>query len=146
MALSKKGKYWYGDSSEDVEAELLKYSTKNVYIATKFVESKCGCGSNTFYLETDEDAGVARRTCVECDAVHFMGDSAEYAEEADFEGHSCICDEQRFELVSGVALYEGSNDVRWYYIGCHCVACKLVGVFADWKCEAGDADKFLADV
>jgi len=36
--------------------------------------------------------------------------------------------------------------VRWYYIACHCVECNLVGVFADWKCEAGDAAAFLAKV
>jgi hypothetical protein len=36
--------------------------------------------------------------------------------------------------------------VRWYYIACHCFECDLVGVFADWKCEAGDAAAFLAKV
>ena len=73
-----------------------------------------------------------------------MGDSAEYAQDADFEGHKCICSAEEFELLSGVAVYEGTNDVRWYYIGCMCTTCHLVGVFADWKCEAGDADTFLA--
>jgi hypothetical protein len=43
-------------------------------------------------------------------------------------------------------VYEGTHDVRWYYIACRCVECNLVGVFADWKCEAGDAAAFLAKV
>jgi len=73
-----------------------------------------------------------------------MGDSDEFANDAEFERHACICDAAEFELLSGVALYEDSNDVRWYYIGCQCTHCHLVGVFADWKSEAGDADAFLA--
>jgi hypothetical protein len=48
--------------------------------------------------------------------------------------------------MSGVSVYEGTHDVRWYYIACRCVECNLVGVFADWKCEAGDAAAFLAKV
>jgi hypothetical protein len=73
-----------------------------------------------------------------------MGDSAEYAEEADFDNHICVCDAENFELLSGVALYEGSTDVRWYYIGYKCTKCNLVGVFAEWKCEAGNVDEFLS--
>lgn len=143
MTLQKKGKYWYGTTPEDIEAQLVAYSTRNKYVAVKFSRSACACGNRSFTLETDEDAGAARRTCVRCGAVHLMGDSYEYASEAEFERHSCICDAEAFELLSGVALYADSNDVRWYYIGCRCTSCELVGVFADWKCEAGDADAFL---
>ena len=50
----------------------------------------------------------------------------------------------RKSSMSGVSVYEGTHDVRWYYIACRCVECNLVGVFADWKCEAGDAATFLA--
>lgn len=49
-----------------------------------------------------------------------------------------------FQIVSGVALYKGTNDVRWLYVACFCPACGLMGVYADWKCEGGDADAFLA--
>lgn len=146
VALTRKGKYWYGETSEDVKAELLRYSTKNQYVAAKFRQSQCRCGSYVFKLESDEEAGAARRICIECGNVHLMGDSSEYAEGANFDNHICVCDGEHFELISGVALYEGSNDVRWYYIGCRCVKCQLVGVFADWKCEAGDAETLLADV
>ena len=57
-----------------------------------------------------------------------------------------MCDGQAFELLTGVALHADSHDVRWVYLGCRCVQCNLVGVFADWKAEAGDADAFLARV
>lgn len=144
MALTKKGKYWYGSELADTKIEIQQYSDLNGYKAVKFNESVCTCGGRIFKLETDEDEGVARRTCTACGAVHLMGDSADYAEDANPEEHECICLAQEFELVSGVALYADSNDVRWYYIGCRCTKCHLVGVFADWKCEAGDADAFLA--
>jgi len=144
MTLQKKGKYWYGATPEDTEAELVAYSKRNGYTAVKLSQAVCACGNRSFKLETDEEEGAARRTCVRCGAIHLMGDSNEYASEAAFEGHACICDAEEFELVSGVALYADSNDVRWYYIGCQCASCHLVGVFADWKCEAGDADQFLS--
>lgn len=145
MALQKKGKYWYGSSAEDTQTELVRYSKLNGYTATKFSESVCTCGNRSFKLETDEDEGAAKRICTACEASHLMGDSAEYASGASFESHVCVCDGEAFQLLSGVALYGESNDVRWYYIGCLCTKCNLVGVFADWKCEAGDADAFLAE-
>ncbi|BEP36183.1 hypothetical protein GmRootV59_31560 [Variovorax sp. V59] len=146
MALTKKGRYWYGSGPDDTRAELLRYSKANACPATRFAESVCACGHRAFRLETDEDAGAARRTCLACGTVQLMGDSAEFADEAEFGGHECVCAAESFELLSGVALYSDSSDVRWYYLGCRCTACNLVGVFADWKCEAGDAEAFLAAV
>ena len=124
-----------------------RYSVDNVCEATRYAASaQPACGGKTFTLDTDEDAGVALRTCTACGNEHYMGDSASYADEAEPARHPCVCDGEAFELLSGVALYEDSNDVRWYYIGCRCAQCDLVGVFADWECEAGDADAFLAAV
>lgn len=145
MTLNKKGQYWYGADTKDTKDEVERYSGLNGYKTVKFSQAVCGCGSLSFKLETDEEQGVAKRTCANCGAMHFMGDSAEYAEGATLEGHECICSATDFELCSGVALYRDSNDVRWYYIGCRCAHCHLVGVFADWKCEAGDADAFLSN-
>ena len=146
MTLTKRGKYWFGETAEDVRGEMVRYSTANAYPAVRFAGSVCSCGGIHFRLETDEDDGLARRTCIGCGNTHLMGDSAEYADDAHPEGHECVCGNDVFALESGVALYDGSNDVRWYYIGCRCSQCRLVGVFADWKCEAGDADEFLAAV
>ena len=145
MGVSRKGKYRYGTSDSDVEAELVRYSEMNGYLAVRFARATCACGSDSFALETDEEVGAARRTCSTCRKVTLMGDSAEYAAEAAFESHVCICDHSLFGITSGVALYAESNDVRWYYIGCRCRSCQLIGVFADWKSESGDADAFLAE-
>jgi hypothetical protein len=144
MALKKKGKHWYGATPEDIKLEMLRFSKLNEYVAVKFSESVCTCGSRLFKLESDEEDGAAKRICTECGAVHLMGDSAEYADGAKFDHHECVCRAEKFQLLSGVALYDESNDVRWYYIGCLCAQCSLVGVFAHWKCEGGDADVFLA--
>jgi hypothetical protein len=146
MALTKKGEFWYGTTSGDTQAELRSYSVANRHEAVRFAASKCDCGCRSFALQSDEEAGVAIRTCTDCGLEHLMGDSAEYVEEAVPETHECVCENEVFELMSGVSVYEGTHDVSWYYIACRCVECNLVGVFADWKCEAGDAAAFLAKV
>lgn len=145
MTASKKDGYWYGTENSDIRAEIARYSRLNQYEAVKFCPAICACGGDTFKLETDEEAGAAKRVCAECAAAKLMGDSADYASDATFENHICVCDNEHFAIISGVALYAESNDVRWYYIGCRCRSCNLIGVFADWKCEGGDADAFLAE-
>ena len=145
MTVSKKGRYWYGTDDSDAQAAIARFSQLNQYEAVKFSAASCTCGGTTFKLESDEEAGAARRTCTGCGAIKLMGDSADYAADAQFDNHLCVCDAETFAITSGVALYAESNDVRWYYIGCRCRACSLIGVFADWKCEGGDADAFLAE-
>jgi len=146
MALRKKGKYSYGTTSEDTQAELLHYSQCNKYEAVQFAESVCVCGNRFFKLESDAEEGAARRVCTSCGIVHLMGDSDEYVDDAVFKRHPCVCLAEDFELLSGAAIYRDSNDIRWYYIGCQCTHCHLVGVFVDWKCDGGDAGVFLSKV
>ena len=80
MALTKKGEFWYGTTSGDTQAELRSYSVANRHEAVRFAASKCDCGCRTFALQTDEEAGVAIRTCTDCGQEHLMGDSADYVE------------------------------------------------------------------
>ena len=49
------------------------------------------------------------------------------------EGEEVAQDEPLFEISTGAAFYTDSTDVRWFYIGCRCVACGLVGCYGDWK-------------
>ncbi|KYQ84181.1 hypothetical protein AWW72_10565 [Acinetobacter sp. NRRL B-65365] len=146
MSLYQKGKYWYGINRDDLRLEMIRYSRLKGYETKEFASSFCRCGNHIFYLESDENEGVARRVCTQCHHSHLIGDSAKYIEDAELEEHICICDNQQFELESAVALYDGLNDVRWYYIGCRCTICSLIGVFADWKCEGGNATEFLAKI
>jgi len=145
MTISMKNGYYYGENLSDLETEMARFSALN-YPSSLFRSSSCACGGSDFKLQTDEEAGVARRICAVCNLQHLMGDSAEYVEESNPDDHICVCDATIFALLSGVALYPDSNDVRWYYIGCHCRNCGLIGVFAHWKCEAGDAAAFLDNI
>lgn len=146
MTLQKRGEYWYGDTQLDLRGEIKRYSEKNGYVVTNGAEAICVCGNRTFRLQLDEESGVALRTCATCEHVHAIGDSAEFLDEAEPQERECVCEGDVFEITVGVALYEGSRDVKWLYLGCRCVACGLVGVYGDWKNEFNDYEKFLARV
>jgi hypothetical protein len=59
---------------------------------------------------------------------------------------ACPCGEEEFEITVGVHLYYGSEDVKWVYIGCRCVACGLTANYGDWKNEFNGYRDFLARV
>ena len=72
MALTKKGEFWYGTTSGDTQAELRSYSVANRHEAVRFTASKCDCGCRTFALQTDEEVGLAIRTCTDCGQEHLI--------------------------------------------------------------------------
>jgi hypothetical protein len=144
MALRKRGKWWYGDSCADIRDELTRQGRLNEYVPTQFADPKCVCGASIFRLQLDDEQGSAVRICANCSAEHVMGDSEEYLDQAELEQAECVCGKDEFEISVGVSLYEGSDDVRWIYIGCRCPACGLVGCFGDWKNEFNDYRKLLA--
>jgi hypothetical protein len=146
MALKQRGEYWYGDSHEDLRTELLRYSRESGYPVHHFADAVCTCGGRVFAVQYDEDEGVAVRTCAACKKEHAIGDSEEYLEAAELEGAECLCEEREFEVTVGVSLYEGSEDVRWLYLGCRCVKCGLLGCYADWKNEYNGYQALLAKV
>jgi len=146
MALQKRGKYRYGASQTDIRAELLRYSESNAYVAEHFADAVCKCGEKLFRLALDENEGVAVRTCVACKAEHPIGDSDEFLDEAEPQECGCPCGQEEFEITVGVALYGGSEDVRWLYIGCRCPKCGLTAVYGDWKNEFSGYQDFLARV
>lgn len=147
MALRKRGKWKYGDSQADIRAEIVQYSRENGYPAEHFAEAVCGCGGKVFGLLLDENAGVASRVCIACDAeAHPIGDSAEFMDEADEEDVGCPCGEEDFEITVGVSLYADSEDVRWLYLGCRCPKCGLTAVYGDWKNEFNGYRELLARV
>lgn len=135
MTLRKKGGYWYGDSQADIRDELRRYSVLNGYEATQFADAACACGGRVFLLDIDADEGVAIRQCKTCRKRRPMGNSEDYLEDASPEQCGCPCDEDEFEITVGIALYEASEDVRWFYVGCRCDACGLTAVYGDWKNE-----------
>ena len=144
MTLRKKGKYCYGDSQADIRKELHRYSLLNGYEATQFADAVCACGHKIFQLEMDESEGVAVRQCMECGMRHPIGDSDDFMEDAELEEYGCPCDEDKFEVTVGVALYDSSEDVRWLYVGCRCPACGLTATYGHWKNEFNGFRALLA--
>ncbi|QDU00376.1 hypothetical protein V6x_00490 [Gimesia chilikensis] len=150
MSLQKKQDgYWYGDDHADLRQELQRYSELNGYPIDNFADVRCTCGNDSFYFGTDEDEGVALRICGRCEDEHLMGDSEEYAEEAEIEKHGCVCGAEVFQITAGIYRYRNeddslSPDVKWLYLGCRCVACGLVGCYADWKNEFNGYETLLA--
>ena len=148
MGLKKKGKHWYATSQADIRAELLRYSRAN-YPAEHYADAVCnrsGCDGRLFELWIDETQGVAVRVCARCKDKHPVGDSGEYLDEAELEQCECPCGSGVFEITAGAALYEGSGDVKWLYVGCRCPGCGLTACYADWKNEFPDYRKLLERV
>ena len=146
MTLQKRGKYRYGDSQVDIREEITRYSKANAYIAHHFADAVCRCGGKTFRLLLDDEEGAAVRICATCADEHPIGDSGEFLADATLEECACPCGSERFEITVGVSLYEGSENVRWLYLGCRCPDCGLTAVYGDWKNEFENYQRLLAQV
>ena len=151
MPITKRGEYFYGDSQADIREELRRYSDQNAYPIDYFADCVCVCGARLFELHVDEDNGVGGRTCLACGSEHVMADGAQYLDDAELESCECLCGQSAFEITAGVHVYRGANndpteDVRWFYIGCRCPECGLVGCYADWKNEYNGYQELLAKV
>ncbi len=120
-----------------LKSQIIEYSAKNAYVAEHFATPRCAhCGCGRFAIVMNESEGVAARICASCDAEHGIGDSDDYFDDVEEVGLvQCACGGEEFEIMAGVALYEGSSDVRWFYLGCECTRCGLSGVYGDWKNE-----------
>lgn len=146
MALKKRGQHRYGENHADIRAELLRYSKLNAYIAHYFADAVCVCGGKLFRLALDDNEGAAVRICVACKTEHPIGDSDGFLEEAELGECACPCGNEEFEITVGVSLYEGSEDVKWLYLGCRCPKCGLIAAYGDWKNEFIGYQKLLARV
>ncbi len=140
MTIRKRGKFWYGDSAADIREVLARDCGKSDPL-TVFADAVCDCGGRVFSLQIDEEHGEAAWSCKACDAQYLFHDReiAGYYEgdpEADTECCGCPCTnrgESYFEIAVGASLYDDSEDVRWVYIGCRCVACGLTACYAAWN-------------
>lgn len=132
MSIDTTGKWWLGSEPADIREYLVAY-TQDGYPVSDFRLAKCSCGSDIFNMATDDDEGVAKRTCVTCASEHFICDSEEFQEDAKLEEFSCIeCGSKQANIGVGFSLYD-DGEIRWLYVGARCVACGILGCFADWK-------------
>ncbi|MEW4455671.1 hypothetical protein AB1L30_23590 [Bremerella sp. JC817] len=122
---------------ETLKSQIIEYSIENEYEATQFATAKCDvCSGDVFEVLMNEEEGIACRVCEKCDTEHGIGDSDSYVDEVEeIFDMICTCDGTHFQVMAGVSLYDDSDDVRWFYLGCKCVACGLSGVYGDWKSE-----------
>ena len=135
MALKRQGRFSYGDSQADIRTELARYSELKGYPAAHFADALCTCNGRVFRLFIDDNEGAAVRECAGCNEKHPLGDSSEYLANSSLEECECSCGAGVFEITAGVALYLGSEDVRWFYVGCRCPSCELTVCYGDWKNE-----------
>jgi hypothetical protein len=117
MALHERGKYRYGGNRSDIRQEITCYSTANGYVAQHFADGICRCGGKSFRLLLDDQEGAAVRICAACFDEHPIGDSDEFLADAELSECACPCGGEQFEITVGVSLYDGSEDVRWLYLG-----------------------------
>lgn len=125
----------YGDDVADLAAFVRAFGSVTGEPADEVRQSQCaGCACTSFWMECSEEDGVAKRTCTSCHDVVFIGDSADLWDDADTGDAACPCRSKVFEIAVGFCVSSG-GDVDWVVVGARCVACELVGVYADWGVE-----------
>jgi hypothetical protein len=146
MVIHQREGYSYGQTQADLHEYLMQFSVANGYAIEHFADAICKCGNKLFQLHVDDMEGVASRICTACGTEHYIGDSAEYLVEANFEQCQCLCGNVKLAVSVGVALYRESKDVKWVYIGGYCPECDLVACYGHWKNEYLDYIEYLARV
>ena len=134
MTIDTSGKWWKGSSPLDLDEYLRELGAEN-YPVSQFRLSTCSCEGVRFTLEVEQDEGIAKRTCVNCGAEHFICDSGEYYEPAQqLEKFKCVtCNSEVANVGVGYALYDDGAAVHWLYVGCRCDNCGVLGSMVDWK-------------
>ncbi|GHT22384.1 hypothetical protein FACS189430_04080 [Bacteroidia bacterium] len=134
MAIRKKGKYYYGDTIEDLKIELERYSKTNAYPIDETTILVCPkCGNAKFLIFSDDEESSALCQCSNCAEEVFIRDSKKYFNETTKDDYLCLCDNADFEIMIGTSFYKGTNDVRWVYTGGFCSKCGLLGNYIDWN-------------
>lgn len=133
MAIDTSGKWWKGNSIEDIKDYLIAYSN-STYPVQKVIISKCDkCNGNEFLVEYDCDEGVVKIICKTCKTKKYLADSEEYWEDIRPKKYKCTeCKSIHANVGTGFA-YRDSGDIKWVYIGVRCSNCGILGSVADWK-------------
>ncbi|MBG6165190.1 hypothetical protein [Roseibium album] len=119
------------DDYAALRKRMLRYSEANGYPISRYENIRCKCGQSELRLFSDDTQGGAYAECPTCQTQIDIMDSREYVE--DLFHNVCSCCQKELLLNIGVAVYDdGSDDVRWVYIGGLCRKCNLAGVYVDW--------------
>lgn len=110
---------------------IIEYGEANGCVPTQFETQQCVCGSELFLMFSDDTEGGCGILCTQCEEGISIEGSADYME--DVEQNICTCESEALQVMVGKAFHEGSNDVKWVYVGGRCPECDLSGVYVDWK-------------
>ena len=133
MLIEREG-HSYGSDFADLATFVREFGSPTDS-ADEVRQSRCAiCDCATFWMEVSEEAGVAKRTCTACKQAAFIGDSEAHWAKADAGDAACPCGTKVFEVAVGFCLTK-NRDVDWMAVGARCVACDLVGIYADWCIE-----------
>ncbi|MEV6305336.1 hypothetical protein AB0M02_38390 [Actinoplanes sp. NPDC051861] len=133
MAIDKSGKLWRGETFDDLAAYIRHFAAGGYPVDT-VVESRCAsCDGRAFVLEIDEDENT-RRVCRTCDTTTFIGDSADYWDEDDYDNCACPCGGEEFAVAVGFALTD-DGEVYWMSVGLRCLTDGTLGVYAETKID-----------
>lgn len=145
MAIDRSGKWWKGNSPEDIFVYLDQLFADS-YPIHEHRLAVCPCGSEVFSLCWIPDEGAVKRICGQCGTKHFVCDSEE-----NWDGRpkkfKCIeCKSDKTNLGVAFSLYENRNAIRWIYTGCRCTNCGVLASFADWKIACEPSIHLLSQV
>lgn len=147
MVVTERGDdWWRGTQASDLDAYLAEYAAANAEPLTSVVHAVCVlCGSGSFGVVVDDEAGVAGRVCERCDDARWMVDSAEHAADARPGEAACPCGGEVFDVAVGFACGP-DGEVRWVYVALRCLADGLMGVYTDWSVDYAPTDHLLSAV
>lgn len=135
VMLDRTGKLWRGEDYADL-AEFVSEFQPGGFPVARVIESVCErCDGRAFRVEVDSAERRARRTCLECGLVAYIGDSAKRWDEADAVVCRCPCGSEEFAVAVGFALLE-SGDVRWIGVGLRCRQDNALAIYAEWGVDS----------
>jgi hypothetical protein len=146
MTIDTSGKWWVGSEPNDIAGFLEAYASEG-YEVDEFRLARCKCGSTSFLLDSDDNEGVARRTCTICGFEHFICDSEEFWDESKPERFVCIeYGSEAANIGVGFSIYPKRGGIRWLYVGARCSVCGVLGCFAGWKVGTSDSMDLLEKI
>lgn len=142
MAIDKGRDSWTGTTAGDIDEYLMAFSAGG-YPVQQAVHAHCECGGEVFRVRVDDEEGCAELACVQCGRTMLILDSQDYVDDADLQAAACPCGNESFNVAVGFSFLDGSEDVRWVYLGLRCAQDGVLGCYTDWKIDYSPSQQLL---
>ena len=135
MTIDTSGKWWKGSEPDDLREYPLAFGEANSLPIDEFHLCRCPCGSQIFGLHVEQDEGVARRTCIQCQSKHWIVDSAEnYEKGLRLKKFKCVtCKSNNTNVAVGFSFTADNEAIKWVFVGNRCADCGVLGSMVVWK-------------